>query len=48
VDLIVNEIGSYSGKQAIGVKQNNIIGAEPGIHIISVDADGNWTLSISQ
>jgi len=48
VDLIVNEIGSYSGKQAIGVKQNNIIGAEPGIHILSVTADGNWTLSISQ
>lgn len=48
VDLIVNEIGSYSGKQAIGVKHNNIIGARPGIHILSIIADGKWTLSISQ
>jgi len=47
-ELLANEIGSYSGKKAIGVKQGNIIGARPGIHILSVTADGNWTLSISQ
>jgi hypothetical protein len=46
-ELLANEIGSYSGKKAIGVKQGNIIGARPGIHIVSVTADGNWTLSIS-
>ena len=47
-ELLVNEIGSYSGKKAIGVKQGNIIGARPGIHILSIIADGNWTVSISQ
>ncbi len=47
-EFLVNEIGSYSGKKAIGVKQGNIIGARPGIHILSITADGNWTVSISQ
>ena len=47
-ELLVNEIGSYSGKKAIGVKQGNIIGARPGIHILSITADGDWTVSISQ
>ena len=47
-ELLANEIGSYTGKKAIGVKQENIIGAKPGIHILSITADGNWTLSISQ
>ena len=47
-ELLANEIGSYTGKKAIGVKQGNIIGAKPGIHILSITADGNWTLSISQ
>jgi len=47
-ELLVNEIGSYSGKKAIGVNPGNIIGARPGIHILSIMADGNWTVSISQ
>ena len=45
-ELLVNEIGSYSGKKAIGVKKNNFIGAKPGIYILSVMADGNWSISI--
>lgn len=48
VEYLANEIGSYSGKEAIGVKRGSIIGAEPGIHILSITADGNWTISISQ
>jgi len=47
-ELLVNEIGSYSGKKAIGVKQGNIIGARPGIHILSITADGNWAVSIGE
>jgi hypothetical protein len=47
-ELLVNEIGSYSGKKAIGVQGGNIIGARPGIHILSITADGNWSVSISQ
>ncbi len=47
-ELLVNEIGSYSGKKAIGVKQGNIIGARPGIHILSIMADGNWAVSIGE
>jgi hypothetical protein len=45
-ELLVNETGSYSGKKAIGVKKNNFIGAKPGIYILSVIADGNWSISI--
>ena len=48
VEYLANEIGSYSGKEAIGVKQGNIMGARPGIHILSITADGNWAVSISQ
>ena len=46
-ELLANEIGNYSGKQAIGVKQGNIIGAKPGEHILSIIADGDWTVSIN-
>lgn len=47
-ELLANEIGSYSGNKAIGVKRNNLIGARPGIHILSATADGNWSISVSQ
>jgi hypothetical protein len=47
-ELLANEIGTYSGKKAVGVKRGNIFGARPGVHILSITADGNWTVSISQ
>ena len=47
-ELLVNEIGLYTGKKAIGVKKGNIIGARPGIHILCITANGNWAVSISQ
>lgn len=47
-ELLVNEIGSYDGKKAVGVKKDNLIGARPGIHVLSVEADGNWFVSVSQ
>lgn len=48
VEYLANEIGSYSGKEAIGVKRGNIMGARPGTHILSIMADGNWTVSIGE
>lgn len=47
-ELLVNEIGPYNGKKVIGVKKGNLIGARPGMHILSVTADGNWSISVSQ
>ena len=46
-DFLANEIGAYEGKKALGVQPNNILGASPGIHILSITADGNWKVSIS-
>ena len=47
VDLLVNEIGPYNGRKAIGVKEDNIIGGEPGEYILSISADGDWTVIIT-
>lgn len=48
VDLLANEIGSYSGETLIGVKTSNIVGAEPGDHFLDVQASGSWTVVIEQ
>lgn len=48
IDLLVNKIGAYSGKKVMGVKKDNFMGAKPGIYILSVVADGNWSISIKQ
>jgi hypothetical protein len=45
VELLVNEIGTFSGEAAIGVG-DGITGASPGIHYLDIAADGNWSISI--
>ena len=45
-EFLANEIGSYSGKQAVSVKSSGFIGPEPGIYILSVTADGDWTIEV--
>jgi predicted small lipoprotein YifL len=45
-ELLANEIGSYSGKQAVSVKSSGFIEPEPGIYILSVIADGDWTIEV--
>jgi hypothetical protein len=47
-DLLVNEIGPFEGSKAVGVKARAIMGAKPGIHVLKIDADGNWTVSLSR
>ena len=47
IDLLVNEIGAYSGSKVVGVT-GKIFDASPGIHYLAITADGNWTVSISQ
>ena len=44
-DLIVNTTGKYNGSQAIRV-QNKSYGLSPGMHVIVVTADGEWTVDI--
>jgi hypothetical protein len=41
VDLLVNEIGEYSGKKAIGIDKS-------GSYLLDIEADGNWTVNITQ
>ncbi len=48
VELLVNEIGPFDGSKAVGVKKGAIFGAKPGIHILDIAADGNWTVVIEQ
>ncbi len=46
VDLLVNTIGSYDGSKAVGVKRGALFGPEPGIHLLNITADGNWSITI--
>gem|GEM_PF-568130 len=41
VELLVNEIGSFDGSKAIGIDS-------PGIHLLDIQADGNWTITVEQ
>lgn len=41
VDMPVNEIGNYSGKKAIGIEKS-------GTYLLNIEADGNWTVNITQ
>lgn len=46
-DLLVNEIGSYSGKTIVGVT-TDWGDVEPGSFLLDVDADGKWKITITQ
>ncbi len=45
-ELLVNEIGNYSGSVALRVQSGGILNLPPGLHIIAVQADGSWTISL--
>jgi len=47
IDTLVNEIGEYEGSTTVGVT-GDMLDASPGIHYLSVDADGNWEININQ
>jgi len=46
-ELLVNEIGAYQGKKAVGIKAGSLFGAQPGVHLLNIEADGNWTVAIA-
>ena len=48
MELVVNEIGNYSGQNRLNVQENNLFGLKPGLHLVVVQADGNWDLSITK
>jgi len=41
VDLLVNEIGSFNGGKAVGIDA-------PGIHLLDIQADGDWSITVQQ
>jgi hypothetical protein len=47
VDLLVNEIGTYTGSRIVGVTAE-LGQASPGEHLLDVTADGNWQVIIEQ
>lgn len=47
VDLLVNEIGLYSGATIVGVT-GDLGQAPPGKHLLDITADGNWKVVIEQ
>lgn len=47
VDLLVNEIGTYSGSTVVGVT-GQILEASPEIHYLDITADGNWRVIVTQ
>lgn len=46
VDLLANEIGNYSGEKSVTVN-GGLFDASPGIHWLDIDADGLWTIKIT-
>ena len=48
VDFLVNAIGQYSGTRAVGVQKDAIMGAKPGTHLLNIQADGSWNITIRQ
>jgi len=47
VDLLVNEIGPFSGSTAVGVT-GELFDASPGVHYLNIEADAAWTASVTQ
>jgi len=44
MELLVNEIGAYEGTVALRVRSGALTGLEPGLYVISVQADGFWSI----
>jgi hypothetical protein len=48
VDLLTNEIGSYSGEAAISIHDRSFLAEPPGNYRLEISASGSWTVGISQ
>ncbi|MGB2728516.1 MAG: PGF-CTERM sorting domain-containing protein [Halobacteriota archaeon] len=47
-ELLANEIGEYSGKTMVAVKDDEILAVDTGKHQLNVEADGNWKITLEQ
>ncbi|MFW6075182.1 MAG: hypothetical protein ACOC9Y_06275, partial [Chloroflexota bacterium] len=49
-DLTVNEIGPYQGEPGLTVRESAPLGLglEAGLHVIIVEADGAWSIELSE
>lgn len=47
VELLANEIGSYTGTKAVGVT-GELFDASPGPHYLNIQADGDWEITVTQ
>lgn len=47
-ELLVNEIGSYSGSTLIGVTEGYSRGVSPGEYVLEVTVSGSWQVNIEQ
>jgi hypothetical protein len=46
-ELLANEIETYHGSKIVGIQPGSF-GASPGLYVLSVRADGNWSVSVSK
>ena len=46
--MLVNEIGRYNGVTAVGVVSSGFLQASPGPHVLNIDADGAWQVTVRQ
>ena len=42
-ELLVNDIGAYSGTVAVKVQEGAFFGLIPGVYALVIQADGSWT-----
>jgi hypothetical protein len=47
-DLLVNTIGTYEGTTALRIQRGALIGLEPGLHAIAIQADGPWAIRVGE
>jgi hypothetical protein len=46
VELLANDIGSYSGKKSITIQENSIFNQTPGQYMLDITSESSWSISI--
>ncbi len=46
VDTLANETGAFRGTKRLGVRAGAAEGADPGVYVLFVTADGRWSISM--
>jgi hypothetical protein len=47
-NVLLKTTGAYNGNKSLVVQSDNATGLVPGVYMLSIEADGNWTVSVSK